>query len=80
WNFKDVVDALLQHEAVTIVQNQAAFQGTLIDWLEDPPLAETQGERAQRFVLDQRGATLRTLALIAPLLAGAQSGAQDKAA
>lgn len=80
WNFKDVVDALLQHEAVTIVQNQAAFQGTLIDWLEDPPLAEAQGARAQRFVLDQRGATLRTLALIAPLLAGAQSGAQDKAA
>ncbi|QDT89775.1 3-deoxy-D-manno-octulosonic acid transferase [Gimesia algae] len=80
WNFKDVVDALLQHQAATIVQDQTAFQETLIQWLEDPRLAEDQGSRAQRFVLDQRGATLRTLALILPFISGGKSDSQDKAA
>lgn len=80
WNFKDVVDALLQHEATTIVHDQSEFQEVLNHWLEHPRLAEEQGARAQRFVLDQRGATLRTRDLISPLVTGCPSDLQGKAA
>lgn len=64
WNFKDVVDALIQHEAATVVQDQAGLLDTLTDWLQDPNSAKKQGERAQEFVMKQRGATLRTVDLI----------------
>ncbi|MCA9007252.1 MAG: 3-deoxy-D-manno-octulosonic acid transferase, partial [Planctomycetaceae bacterium] len=80
WNFKDVVDALLQHQAATIVKDQAEFHETLLEWLRDPQLAEAQGARAQHFVLDQRGATKRTLALILPLIEQSETDWQGKAA
>ncbi|WP_417387537.1 3-deoxy-D-manno-octulosonic acid transferase [Gimesia sp.] len=80
WNFKDVVDALLQHQAVTIVQDQSAFHETLIQWLKAPQLAEEQGIRAQRFVLDQRGATKRTLSLILPFIVQKEADWQGRAA
>ncbi|QDU09575.1 3-deoxy-D-manno-octulosonic acid transferase [Gimesia aquarii] len=68
WNFKDVVDALIQHQAVKVIHNQEELLITLLDWLKDPQKAASQGERAQKFVLDQRGATSRTVNVILPLL------------
>lgn len=80
WNFKDVVDALIQHDAATVVQDQADLLNTLIDWLADPPSAQRQGVRAQNFVLKQRGATGRTLELIAPLVVDSEAISRDPAA
>lgn len=64
WNFKDIVAALLQHQAATVVRNQAELEGQLSNWLRNPEAAREQGARAQEFVLSQRGATLRTAELI----------------
>lgn len=80
WNFKDVVDALIQHQAATIVHDQGELLDTLTGWLEDPESAKQQGERAQTFVLNQRGATIRTVELIAPLVVSPEESACDQAA
>lgn len=68
WNFKDVVDALVQSRAATVVQDQADLLATLTEWLERPQTAKEQGERAQNFVLSQSGATSRTANLLLPLI------------
>lgn len=80
WNFKDVVDALLQHQAATVVQDQTELLDTLTDWLEDPQQATEQGQRAQNFVLNQRGATHRTVELIVPLVADSEAVSCERAA
>tara|TARA_R110002095_G_scaffold105964_7_gene92758 strand:+ start:23724 stop:24989 length:1266 start_codon:yes stop_codon:yes gene_type:complete len=80
WNFKDVVDALIQHRAATVVQDQGELLDTLVDWLEDPESARKQGVRAQTFVLNQRGATSRTVELIAPLVVDPDASSCDRAA
>lgn len=68
WNFKEIVDALLHNQAATVVQNQAELLETLVKWLESPQAAKDQGERAQKFVLEQHGATSRTVDLLVPLI------------
>ncbi|QDT42035.1 3-deoxy-D-manno-octulosonic acid transferase [Gimesia alba] len=80
WNFKDVVDALIQHQAATVVQNQGELLDILTAWLEDPVSARSQGERAQAFVLNQRGATSRTVELIVPLVKPGEESPCDRAA
>ena len=80
WNFKDVVDALIQYQAATVVRDQAELLDTLTGWLEDPESAKLQGERAQTFVLNQRGATIRTMELIAPLVVSPEESSCDRAA
>ena len=80
WNFKDVVDALTQHHAATVVQDQADLRTTLTDWLEDPQSAKRQGARAQNFVLNQRGATSRTVELITPLILDSDTISCERAA
>ncbi|MCA9016608.1 MAG: 3-deoxy-D-manno-octulosonic acid transferase, partial [Planctomycetaceae bacterium] len=80
WNFKDVVDALIQHRAATVVRDQDELLDTLTGWLEDPESAKRQGERARKFVLDQRGATNRTVELISPLVVSSREPSCDRAA
>ncbi|QDV50146.1 3-deoxy-D-manno-octulosonic acid transferase [Gimesia fumaroli] len=80
WNFKDVVDALIQHRAATVVQDQEELLDTLTGWLEDPESARNQGKRAQEFVLNQRGATTRTVELIVPLAVSSKDSSCDRAA
>ncbi|MDF1743039.1 MAG: 3-deoxy-D-manno-octulosonic acid transferase [Gimesia sp.] len=80
WNFKDVVDALIQHHAATVVSDQADFLDTLRDWLEDPNSAKRQGSRAQDFVLNQRGATSRTVNLITSLIVDTDAISCERAA
>jgi len=80
WNFKDVADALIQHDAATVVQDQADLLNTIIDWLTDPQSAQRQGARAQNFVLNQRGATSRTLELITPLVLESEGNSCEPAA
>lgn len=80
WNFKDVVDALIQHGAAKVVHDQEELLVTLLDWLKDPQMAASQGERAQKFVLDQRGATSRTVNLILPLVINTKVTSCERAA
>tara|TARA_R110002095_G_scaffold206297_4_gene190244 strand:+ start:540 stop:1883 length:1344 start_codon:yes stop_codon:yes gene_type:complete len=80
WNFKDVVEALIQHQAARVVRDQAELLQVLTGWLEDPQKAHAQGERAQNFVLNQRGATNRTVDLIVSLLAGSATISRERAA
>ena len=80
WNFKDVVDALIQNRAATVVQNQEELLDTLTGWLDAPDSARAQGKRAQTFVLNQRGATIRTVELIVPLVATGEISPAGRAA
>jgi len=80
WNFKDVVEALIQHEAATVVRDQAELFETLTGWLKDPQKAKDQGGRAQTFVLNQRGATNRTVDLIVPLVVDSEAICRERAA
>ncbi|QDU49672.1 3-deoxy-D-manno-octulosonic acid transferase [Gimesia panareensis] len=75
WNFKDIVAALLQHQAATVVRNQQELQAQLTAWLQDPESAREQGARAQAFVMSQRGATQRTAELLAQSLVGTAKSA-----
>lgn len=79
WNFKDIVAALLQHQAATVVRSQQELQGQLMDWLRDPEPARKQGARAQEFVLSQRGATRRTAELLMQSLEEAPKPAEQAA-
>lgn len=80
WNFKDVVDALIQQQAAAVVQDQQEMLDTLTGWMESPESAQRQGERAQQFVLNQRGATERTVKLISPLIAAEAGQNRGRAA
>lgn len=63
-NFRDVVDALLSHDAAMVVANAADLTQKLDAFLSNPELAAACGARAQKMVLLQRGATERTLNLL----------------
>jgi 3-deoxy-D-manno-octulosonic-acid transferase len=64
WNFKDVVELLLSHEAALVVNNAAELTTRLTELLGDRPRAADLGDRARRLVAAQRGATARTAELI----------------
>ena len=63
-NFQDVVNALLECRGATVVSSSARMERTLLQWLENPGAAAAQGQRAQDFVLSQRGATRKTLSCL----------------
>jgi len=63
-NFRDVVDALLAHEAATVVRDGDDLTATLRNWLENRDAATAQGRRAQAFVQTQQGASQRTVELL----------------
>ena len=65
WNFRDVVAAMLAHDATVVVHNGEEFTRFVRRCLEEPEYAATLGRHAQSFVQSQLGATQRTLALIA---------------
>ena len=67
WNFRDIVAAMLDHEAAVVVQNAKQFTGFVRRCLEQPDYAAALGERAQSFVRSQIGATSRTLVLVTAL-------------
>jgi 3-deoxy-D-manno-octulosonic-acid transferase len=61
WNFRDIVAAMLDHEAAVVVQNAEQFTQFVRRCLEEPAYASALGQRARSLVLDQLGATERTL-------------------
>jgi 3-deoxy-D-manno-octulosonic-acid transferase len=72
WNFRDVVRQLLQREAAVVVHDQAEFTAFVRRCLDTPDYARELGQRARALVLEQQGATRRTIDLLAPLVAPAR--------
>lgn len=64
WNFKHVVNALLDHQAAIEVQTKEEWLIVTQRLLSDVVERQQLGKRAQQFVASQQGATARTLDLL----------------
>lgn len=67
-NFRDIVAALLSADAAVVVHDGIEMTSFVRQMLADRELAAALGQRAQRLVASQLGATSRTLDLIAALV------------
>lgn len=67
-NFRDIVAALLAHEAAVVVNDERELTAFVRRCLADANFAQTIGRAARQFVASQLGATARTLDLLAPLV------------
>jgi 3-deoxy-D-manno-octulosonic-acid transferase len=68
-NFRDVVALLKQRGAAVTVQDGRELTGFVRRCLEQPEYADQLGQAARQLVLQQQGATHRTVALLVPLIA-----------
>ncbi len=64
WNFRDIVAAILQHDAAVVVQDVQQFAQFVERCLKEPEYAAGLGRRAQDMVRSQLGATRRTVELV----------------
>jgi 3-deoxy-D-manno-octulosonic-acid transferase len=78
WNFRDIVDAMLARQAAVVIRNSAELTAFVDRCLREPAYADALGRRAQSLVLEQWGATQRTVALLAPLAGGRQTSANEE--
>ncbi len=69
-NFRDIVSMLLMRQAAVVVQDGQELTAFVRRCLEEPVWADELGRRAQALVLEQQGATQRTLCRLAKLLHG----------
>jgi 3-deoxy-D-manno-octulosonic-acid transferase len=67
-NFRDVVALLRQHQAAIVVTDGQQLTEFVKRCLQEPDWAESLGQQARQLVIDQRGATQRTLALLESVL------------
>jgi 3-deoxy-D-manno-octulosonic-acid transferase len=77
-NFRDVVAALLDADAATVVQDGAELTAFVRRCLADPRFAQDQGARAARVVASQLGATGRTVDLLDALFEPGPTAAADR--
>jgi 3-deoxy-D-manno-octulosonic-acid transferase len=68
WNFRDVVQRLLQAEAAVVVNDGAALTAFVHRGLEDARYRQHLGENAQRIVRDSQGAARQTCEQLRQLL------------
>ncbi len=80
WNFRDIVTAMLNHQAAEVVHNGDQLTAFVRRALEDPIWAENLGQRAHRLVQSQLGATRRTVELLENLLTQPAKATSDRAA
>jgi 3-deoxy-D-manno-octulosonic-acid transferase len=81
WNFRDIVAQLLTAEAAVVVGDSDELEAFVRRALEEPQYANQLGQRAQRLVQSQLGATTRTVELLMRTLdAGARSESMSRAA
>src|SRR5580704_15664111 len=66
-NFRDAVELLLAEGAARVVRNGDELTAAVADCLSHPERARAQGAKAQKLVLAQQGATLRTVEILASL-------------
>jgi 3-deoxy-D-manno-octulosonic-acid transferase len=75
WNFRDIVAAILDHDAAVVVRDGEQFARFVRRCLEEPDYAAALAGRAQSFVRSQFGATARTLGLLREVIE--QKGDRD---
>jgi len=64
WNFRDIVAAMLEHDAAVVVDGGELFTRFVRRCLEQPAYAAGLGQHAQALVRSQLGATERTVRLL----------------
>ena len=64
WNFRDVVEAMLQRNAAVVVRSGEEFTAFVRRCLKQPEFAAELGRRARELVNSQLGATEQTLTLL----------------
>ena len=79
WNFRDVVELLLNSQAARVVADREELTQTVGELLRDGVTATKQGQIAQRLVVAQQGATAKTSELLVRL-AGPIDVSQSRAA
>ncbi len=79
-NAQDVADLLEQCGALRIVRSREELADRVCQWLDDPALARTAGERGRQAVAQSRGAVQRLVAMVAPLLTSAAPAVEPPAA
>ena len=67
-NFRDVVALLQQRQAAVVVHDGGQMTEFVRRCLEQPAYANRLGKAARQLVLDQQGATRRTIELLLPLI------------
>ncbi len=67
-NFRDVVVLLKQRQAAVVVDDGPQLTGFVTQCLEQPGYADQLGRAARELVLEQQGATRRTVELLLPLV------------
>ena len=68
WNFRQVVEMLLDNSAACVVANGEELTARVRVWLLDPESACATGQRAKQLVAAQQGATRQTVELICGML------------
>lgn len=68
WNFRDIAGALVAAGGAEVVADPAALTAFVRRALSEPVFAATLGDRARQLVSANRGATLRTVQLLLPLV------------
>ena len=77
-NFRDIVAAMLARDAAVVVHDGEELTRFVRRCLDDPAYRQELGQRAQRMVAEQLGATERTLKLLESLLDAPGAAAKDK--
>ena len=72
-NFRDIVATMLARDAAVVVRDEQALEQFLRRCLETPEYAQALGDRAQALVLEQLGATERTVRLLGELVTPQES-------
>ena len=79
-NFRDVVAAFLAAEAAVVVADGTEMTAFIRRCLAEPTFAAALGQRARQVVLDNQGATPRTIDLLDGLIAVEVNAARRRAA
>ncbi len=74
-NFRDIVSAMLARDAAVVVQDGQELAHFVRRCIQQPDFRRQLGDRAQRLVLEQLGATGRTFSLLESLLEKRAPGA-----
>jgi 3-deoxy-D-manno-octulosonic-acid transferase len=80
WNFRDIVSQLLAADGARVVRSAEELEAFVRQAIESPEFARQLGERAQRLVLSQQGATRRTVKLLCSLSASQPAAKLQRAA
>ncbi|MBA64058.1 MAG: 3-deoxy-D-manno-octulosonic acid transferase [Planctomycetaceae bacterium] len=67
WNFKDIVELILQHQAAKVIYSREQFEEFVRWCIESPEQAAAMGQAAAELVADQQGATGKTVDILSYL-------------